>query len=346
MDLFDNSTTSSSYIAVMTAIKTIDAFGDNIQAVVEPEGEDNYRYGRTGVWKAMRHYYINTLNFPHLKHQIYNHTIELIASKSRLSGPQVSEILDRSVKSVDGIVSDVTAVFRVRGMQPVNVTIGRISFVLPFTIYSRLMTSADNDRQLLTRFFLRYHLMGPLDGMFWSMDKRLYQLMSNTELPTLEGFASPLNWNLPNYCSAFKEDITLGSKGNFFDYIDILNAPARIIINPPYTELIMETCIERSLQYLKRVRGGEIIMMLPHWSDMTGIKKLKKNRNAVSKVFEHKTHLLHNYATDKVMMVKVSLIFFVITSNGNKSKKIMKSISDKMEEIVKEFLDDTVETPE
>src|SRR4029079_2279144 len=156
-----------------------------------------------------------------------------------------------------------------------NVDIGHLKFSLPSSTYSRLYSESGNSEDKMKRLLLRYRPFGPERGFFWSMDRELYAFLSDKTV--IEGFASPFNRNSPNYCSFFEEDMRdFSSKGNVFEYMKKLDIPVRLILNPPYTEKIINRTADELISYVERVRGSECIVMIPNWIDCSGIIKMKE----------------------------------------------------------------------
>ena len=229
--------------------------------------------------------------------------------------------------------------------QMTKLKIGHLHFEVPTRIFERLTIKAEqattNNAErddLIIRLFLRYNPLGPGTGFFWSMDNRVYKFLeeNNGGRSVIEGFASPFNHNLDNFCSAFNEDMKFGSRGSFFDYISALDIPVKMIANPPYTLNVLNKAADVCIDYIERVPGSECIMMYPDWRDSEGIKKLMNHPKCQYKIFKNQEYTVHDYSQDKVIMTPMSLIFFIISS-GTPSVSI-----DDMAEKIGESYNETV----
>lgn len=149
-----------------------------------------------------------------------------------------------------------------------------------------------SNRQMID-LLIRYKMIGFDTGQFYGMTPECYQLMYQLNPNIMECFASPLNNNLLNYCSIFKEDEQyFGSSGSFFDVFpnDITNEV--YVINPPNSDEILTKCNELIEQKLNKDRKISIICFYPNYPDM--IDSLMKSKYYV-KSYHLKPNKTINY---------------------------------------------------
>ncbi len=118
----------------------------------------------------------------------------------------------------------------------------------------------------------------------WSIGIHVYNYINEHFDIDCELFASPLNFNLPRYCSIFPDiEHTFGSICNFYQLNEEIIMNKNItgaIYNPPYIPYLMDDSIDQCLDILNKLKSNNfemsMICFLPHWSDADYIKKLKK----------------------------------------------------------------------
>jgi hypothetical protein len=329
MDKLEQSTTKSMYESVHILDKWINISLRMINA--EHKRTPGTSPLSSSKWeKRICYYFIEVTNFPdrETKKLIFNQVTELTSTEIGLKKDIVDDITREAALEAKSTFKIGTPEFRVSPKSPsksppiTSVEIGKLKFSLPTSIYDRLLETATSQSgtaeetiDMLTRLFLRYKPLGPGTGFFWSMDQRLYEFLSeDVAIPVLEGFASPFNNNLPNFCSAFNEDMKFGSRGSFFDYMAILNTPTRVIANPPYTLMVMNRVADVCIDYIERVPGSECVMMYPNWADSEGVIKLMSHPKCQYRIFTDKQYTVHDFSTDQAIMTPMALIFFVLSS--------------------------------
>ena len=175
---------------------------------------------------------------------------------------------------------------------------------------------------------LRYSLMGFGDGLFLSIDREVYEFLEkSSKLPVLEGFASPFNHNLSNYCSLFHQDETYGGLGPYEEYIEKLTIPVRLCLNPPYVNNIIATCIEKLINYMTRYRG-EFIMMVPVVQNFFPLETLLTFGNTRHNIMEPGSHTLHNFIQEQDIVAPIKLyIICNIGGSADESQRFANDIS-------------------
>ena len=304
-------TTESLYRSVLTLDVWNNSAFQRVR-VRSPLGLSKYKWDR-----SISYYFMDWFNNPAKKPAILEQMNQYLAKKTGLTRDQLVEEF-AAAENEANLLYD----FGVLGLesQPagegiIKVTVGKLTFHLPqgkFEELARVGSGVGNDA--LVRLLLNYHPLGIGSGFFWSMDRRLYTFLSQTELPVLECFASPFNNNLTKYCSFFDQDMAFGARGNFFEYIAVLNIPIRLVLNPPYVISIMNQAAKATTDYLNRVPGSECVFMLPNWPDLEAIVMLKNFDNSDWHVFTHNQYSIHDHYTDSVIFTPMELIFFTIST--------------------------------
>lgn len=379
MDLLERSSTQSMYESVVVLDEWLNISMKKINT--EHRRTPGSFALKANKWeKYVCYFFIETVNFPDKKKEIYDKVVDLVAIATNIDRTIVDRVMKEAKAEANKLYDVGVPAFSIvtaeEARRPrfskgklqsrtmlvpedpdvpslmlnpsesdmVKIRIGRLTFEIPTVIFNDLSeTAKDNSKNeeervdLLTRLFLKYKPLGPGTGFFWSMDKRVYSFLSeDTPLPVVEGFASPFNHNLNNFCSVFNEDMKFGSKGGFFEYIKVLNVATRLIANPPYTETVLNRVADLCIDYVERVPGSEVIMMYPNWEDTDGVTKLKSNPKCQYKVMVDKEYSVHDYSIDKPITTPMALIFFVLSS-GTPTVSI-----DEIEEQVKQAYNETV----
>jgi hypothetical protein len=179
---------------------------------------------------------------------------------------------------------------------------------------------------------LRYNILGPSDGLFLSIDHDVYSYLYNgSKLPVVECYASPFNNNLPHYCSIYERDYIYGSLGKYKDYITRLTQPTRLILNPPYTNRMIDECINLLLEYMDRC-NGDFFLMLPLMYNYEPTERLLSYRNTFYKLLESNSYTIEDYSKNISILTPMNIIIVAnIANNKELSQKCVDDISKILE---------------
>lgn len=235
---------------------------------------------RRASWLAVvANYFADVINFPKDEDSIYAGLVKFICKSTQLSTDQVSDIFNRTAV-YEPSSETVPKIFIADG----HVSIGQLRYSVP----SKMINRRD-DKFIAT--LLRYSPLNTETGYFLSIEPRLYDVLSKSPIRTLECFASPFNYNLKNFCSVFPEDMDMEYPedvrcyGNFFSYIDLLKKekePCRLIVNPPYTDRILNKVGEKIVEYFEVHPKAELFCVLPDWTPQPGIEAIMNIKGSVS----------------------------------------------------------------
>lgn len=188
--------------------------------------------------------------------------------------------------------------------------------IIHVNIFNKLIK---NDIKLddIIYLILKYYFLGIDTGFFWSIDRDIYDRLIdiNDNKYCIECFASPLNHTIDNYCSLYEEDKIFGSLGNFFTYADCIiknNLEKRLVINPPYTELMIEKTIEKIIEIKEYVNKTEFFILLPYWEDMECIKNLINRNDSEYIIVEDGQYILYNHIKNEDINTPMALIYIII----------------------------------
>ena len=286
--------------------------------------------------KTIFKYYTDLINFPTQEHELKIELINTISIQSFLLPKIVKNCLSighasKNYNFRDSYFENDYANFHSRDRSIVfsgnetNVSIGKIKITFPSKITTNLIEQNGHDE--FYNLVIRYSILGPTHGLFLSIDKRIYRILyESSELPVLECYASPFNRNLNNYCSVFSDDKKYGSKGPFSKYINQLNQSCRLIVNPPYTKLVMEECFTVIMNYMKRQRG-EFISMLPLMHNYQPMEEFLNFPNTAYEIVKGTEYTIHDYSKDVPIKAKMDLLIVAnISMNKYKSSQFVKSI--------------------
>lgn len=200
--------------------------------------------------------------------------------------------------------------------------------MVPEALRAQLIKKAGKDEyvSLLTR----YYPMLQTDGLFLSIDHRLVAaLCASSKLPVLEWYASPLNHSTENYCSLFEEDVLYGAYPRIDEFIDFVDFPCRMLVNPPYTPAAIKVCIDKLLDYMARQRG-EFICLLPVMFNYEPTDRLLEYPGTHSRVLEAGDYTLYSFVAGKPITATMKLQIIINTTED--SVVMLDAIVDKMKE--------------
>ena len=185
--------------------------------------------------------------------------------------------------------------------------------VLPSARLDEILSYNLSDQELI-ELVERYAFLMPELGFFWSIHPDAYLKSSQIDQrythKVIEGFASPLNHNLDNWCSVYSQDIKLGSMGTFQDVIrsEITpeNKSIRWIINPAYTEYIIDVAHREIIDRMARYPEDEFLLLLPGWPHLPIVEWLINN-NSICWYMEGGAYRVFDHITNEDVNVPVGV---------------------------------------
>lgn len=154
-------------------------------------------------------------------------------------------------------------------------------------LFSKIRDDFENPDFEILRMALRYQNIGSDSLFFFSLVPRFWPFLDNwvrenTKYEPIECFSSPLNNNFPVFYSLFLDtDEKFGSLGDFLTPKDRLPSSGFYIINPPYTDNILDAAAEKVLLSLEKVPNFSAILSWPHWLLENKVKR-RDGRNCVT----------------------------------------------------------------
>jgi hypothetical protein len=143
----------------------------------------------------------------------------------------------------------------------------------------------------------------------------------------IEGFASPFNHNIEDYCSLFPEDKTCGSLGNFFSVIKTHKPvkPTVWICNPPFVLRIIDKMEEAARNRLEFYLDDIFFFMLPSWSGVSIYQYLEEN--GVLAELEPEKYAVYDHSHAKYVHPPLNMKFGAVAGN-NVDIRIVQSMMD------------------
>lgn len=188
-----------------------------------------------------------------------------------------------------------------------------LSFKYPPNTTTRL--SAKSTPLNAARVILRYEGMLCRTGSFWGLTAKVWNHLRQYRVE-YEGFASPLNYNLPKFFSLFPDtDKVYGSLGNF---LTAELSPGVYCANPPYVESIMLTMTQKLLPLLASNKPFTFFVLVPGWLDSLPIQKLMESEHCKVKISLANGHKIYDYMAGKIMSVRFKNLFLVLTNTNLK----------------------------
>ena len=192
----------------------------------------------------------------------------------------------------------------------------KISIELPITRYDEIMERGLSEERMI-HFVERYSFLSPELGFFWSVHPEGYEIIrsrkdQNTHR-VIEGFASPLNHNLEEWCAAYESDKELGSLGTFQNVIRSTVTPEgksiRWTVNPAYTDLLLDISHREVMARMEKYPEDEFFMLLPGWHDPPIIEFLVKNGECW--FLEGGTYRVYDHLAGQTVNVPKSIGMFI-----------------------------------
>ncbi len=274
----------------------------SVYAELSPEPNSKARYRK---WlKAVSKYYIDILNQTHTDKQSYEDLVWQTASKLESTIEKVSKVFDETrLKS-----HEILDIKNILDTVPDNTTL--------------YLTAIAGDKEFIS-LILRYQILCLTEGLFLSLDKEFYfHISRSSKLPVLECYASPLNYNLKQYCSLYPEDRVFGALPRFDEFIDTINFPCRLCINPPYTSGVMKICVNKVIAYMNKYQG-EFIITLPVMYKYQPLEDILKYPCTRYALLDAKTYVLHSFLTPKDITATMSLYLAVNVGGSSAESQIM-----------------------
>jgi hypothetical protein len=252
--------------------------------------------------KLISRYYIDVFNTELKATEILDEAYDVLVWKS-------SKKLELTIDAVEEAfnIAKITVNKRTPLLQTYELT-KRI----PLSIQDTLIKQAGQEEFI--KLATRYYVLGYTDGLFLSIDISIYTaLISSSRLPVLECYASPFNHTSNTYCSLFDQDKLFGALPRFDHFIDNVNFPCRLILNPPFSNQCIATCIDKLIAYMKRCRG-EFIAMLPLMFNYQPIDELLAHGCTRYVLLEPGTHSVYNFLSNTDILIPMSM--YIICNIG------------------------------
>ncbi|CAK7994511.1 Phosphorylated CTD interacting factor 1 WW domain-containing protein [uncultured virus] len=269
--------------------------------------EDTIRLKPNQFSKLIYKYYVDAINFPDHQPEIFQELIWKIGVKTNLEDQVIANAIESAQRLARAEhIEDAHIKTWREGKNMVKISISGIHTTIPLKIAEQLELKG---RKEFYNLCLRYNVLGPSDGLFLSIDKDVYHyLKESSELPTVECYASPFNHNLERYCSVYPEDAIYGSLGCYRSFIEDLDEPVRLILNPPYTNRMMEECINLLLKYMERHQDAEFVAMLPLMNGYEPMIRLFESPGTTYRLIEGDNYTIHDHSKDCAIIAPMNLI--------------------------------------
>lgn len=131
-----------------------------------------------------------------------------------------------------------------------------------------------NLETLIFCILYRYRYLGMLTAIQLAVLPKFYKKFEKDHHACLELFGSAMNHTLPHFCSLFYDlENYFGSRGNYFNLVP---KKGLYLLNPPFTEEIITSSMERVLDSIKKNKHLQFLITIPIW-DIEGRKWVNKN---------------------------------------------------------------------
>lgn len=297
----------------------------------------------TAYWwsRSISCYFAEAINFPNTDRTLYVGLIARIAHHLKLSPTVVRDAFNEALRLTSVNYSNIPKLTTTR--TATSISVGSVKINVPTSFFDDVANL--NDDIQISELVIRYSLLGVNTGTFWSLDPELMRKFQHGDNVTLECFASPFNYNINNFCSVYDEDMSLNYKGakchgNFFKVIEGYDKPYKLIVNPPYTDAIIDKMTTALVDYYKRCDGlAKMIIALPPWQSES-ITILQNMKGAAYEVVENGKFILYDPIKRKPFIPSVvSMMFIVnIASDEIESKDVLRDIIRHTKATAKEYV--------
>jgi hypothetical protein len=200
----------------------------------------------------------------------------------------------------------------------------------------------------VVRMLLRYSIFDS-SSQQWSFGVNLYECIGELYDINIEMFASPLNNNMPHYCSIFNDtDIPFRSLCNFNELSTNMLTTNNIkgaYFNPPYITLMMDKSIDKCLQILDEMERSNydftLISFLPNWLDAPYINRFLQSKYIVSyKSMKKGDYIIQEKDTGHIIRGN-SFEILVVIMNSIVSVEKKKEIDNNFKGMIKYMIDES-----
>lgn len=303
---------------------------------------ESRRHGNANIttysWdRKLSFYYLEIFNFPHDQEALFASFVASTAKAFGLAVEAVVDIVADSKRKSDLGETEIPPLIveKANGGRVSSVSCGPY---ISYDISTRSLNQLRDD-PLFLETFINYSLLNPNAGSFWSLGPAMYRVLEATEnnITSIECFASPFNYNLKVFCSAFSSDRKLTYEdgvrcyGDFFSYIKLLQqheTPVRLICNPPYTDRLLDAMAEQVVTYMELHPNGEFISILPDWTTQPGISSLAALKGSVTHSFGPNEFKFWNPIEEEVLPASFKIIAIVNLGHDESRSQV------KLEEII------------
>lgn len=181
-------------------------------------------------------------------------------------------------------------------------------FQLSVELYDKLIVAGECE---LIKMLLRYDTIMCQTGQFWGMPARTWRLLIDKYGAEYEGFACPLNSNLPKFFSLFPSDAVFGGQENFFD-ADL--QPGVYVANPPYVESIMEKLTIVVQEMMTNSSPTTFFMLLPNWRDNKYLMSMITAKECRADITLKRGHRIRDYVGNKNITANFENIILVLSN--------------------------------
>ena len=95
------------------------------------------------------------------------------------------------------------------------------------------------------------------------------------------------------------------------------NIQKRLIVNPPYTELLIERTIEKVLEIKEYIPETEVFFLLPYWEDMECIRILINREDSDFLIVPENHYSLYDHISKKNFNPPMTLIYIILKGNDD-----------------------------
>ena len=339
--IFDMSAFDVTDGALYTLALSIKKLKENVYRLISRQAINTLKYYKWNTSISL--YFTEMMNFPDKEKDIYATLLKYLSLKTQIPIDNIKAIfVDTSSKISNNVCEIPNMNVDDNGHQKITIEIGTIVMHIPMNMYTRISSNKAELRDAV----LRYSILGPTSSMFWSLYSELYTgLVKSSSYPSLECFASPFNFNINNFCSAFDQDKNLGynsevkCNGNFFTYINEINEPMNFIANPPYTDRVIDKTVSVLMEHFSKYPMSHLILALPDW-ESNSISMISSMKGSVMKVLKFGEFVLYDFFTHKLFKPEGTNMKFVVNIGQDleRSEAMMDSIVSYMSQLSQKYL--------
>jgi len=197
-----------------------------------------------------------------------------------------------------------------------DIKYGLFKFNLPSQWIAKML-QIYSDYDHLAQTVMRYSIMQPQSGNFWSIPPLIFDYLQMNGFE-YEAYANPMVHNFDKYFSPFPDlDYKYGSLGSFLQY-DLERIPGKYVVNPPFSNDFLRLTSNKITQALNSDKLFTFLVMYPMWVDADGYIMLQQSEYLKESEVLSK-HYVYNLIEDVYINARFMNVIFLLSNDPDEN---------------------------